>query len=335
MKMLIFDFRDSEKEFFEKHDLPDFDIEFIKEPLNEMSCLSEEQLNETDVISIFITSNLTEEVIKKFRNLRIIATRSTGYNHIDLKYCSQNNIAVFNVGKYGETSVAQYTFMLILSLVRKLIPAYLDVHNNLIQYEKYEGRDLKDLTIGILGCGSIGSSVAKMAHFFGMNVLACSYEQNAEITSFTNYCSMDELIKTSDIITLHTPLNLNTQHIINDEAIKRMKKGVYIINTARGELIDIIALYNNMLSGHVGGAALDVIECEKFAVNEIPIETEEDCSNCLTKALAVQKLLSMQNVIITPHIAYNTKESIDKLLATTFNNIRDFSKGLHTNQLRG
>ena len=155
-----------------------------------------------------------------------------------------------------------------------------------------------------------------------------------KLASFTNYCSLDELIHNSDIITLHTPLNKTTEHIINDKQIQKMKKGAYIINTARGELVDIIALYNNIISGQIGGAALDVVECDKIAINETRIEANDSCSKCLTKALAVQKLLSLPNVIITPHIAYNTKESVDKLLTTTFNSIRDYLKGMHTNQLR-
>ena len=332
MKMLLFDFRESEKEFFKTHDLKDFEIEFIKEPLNELTYLTEKQLNETDVISVFITSNVSENIIKKFKNLRIIATRSTGYNHIDLNYCIKNNIAVFNVAKYGESSVAEFTFMLILSLVRNLLPAYLDVQKNLILHENYEGRNLEQLTIGIIGCGSIGSSVAKIAKFFGMKVYIYSYEKDNEISKFCEYCDIDKLIKISDIITLHIPYTKETYHIIDDTAIKKMKKGAILINTARGELVDIIALYNNLITGHVGGAALDTIECEGFAVNDTPIDLDNN-SPCLTKALAVQKLLGMPNVIITPHIAYNTKESVNTLLNSTFNSIRDYSKGLHTNQL--
>ena len=145
MKMLFFDFRESEKEFFNNNNLTDFDIEFIKEPLNELSVLSEEQLEQTDVISVFISSNVTENVIKKFKNLRIITTRSTGYNHIDLKYCTQKNIAVFNVANYGESSVAQFTFMLILSLVRNLIPAYIDIQRSMVNHPSYEGRDINKL----------------------------------------------------------------------------------------------------------------------------------------------------------------------------------------------
>ena len=145
MKMLMFDFRDSEKKFFKNNEFPDFDITFIPEPLNEMSKLTREQYEETDVISVFISSNLTEDVLSKFKNLRVVATRSTGYNHIDVKYCSQHNIAVFNVEEYGQTSVAQFTFGLILALVRNLFPAYLDIQKkaNEITY----GIDTKTIEI--------------------------------------------------------------------------------------------------------------------------------------------------------------------------------------------
>ena len=117
MKMLLFDYRESEKKFFEKNEFKDIDITFIPEPLNEMSQLTDEMLNETDVISVFITSHVCPEVLKKFKNLRVVATRSTGFNHIDVKHCSQNNIAVFNVEQYGQDSVAQFTFTLILALL--------------------------------------------------------------------------------------------------------------------------------------------------------------------------------------------------------------------------
>ena len=140
MKMLLFDFRDSEKEFFETRDFKDIDITFIREPLNEDSELTEEQLKETDVVCVFVSSNLTSEVLGRFKNLRIIATRSTGYNHIDLMYCTKNNIAVFNVEHYGEASVAQYTTGLIISLVRNLLPAYLGMRESKLNPALYEGR---------------------------------------------------------------------------------------------------------------------------------------------------------------------------------------------------
>lgn len=334
MKMLMFDFRESEKDFFEKNEFKDIEITFIEEPLNEYSQLSEEMLEETDIISVFISSKLTEDVIKKFKNLRIITTRSTGYNHIDVKYCSQNHIAVFNVEEYGKSSVAQYTFALILALVRNLIPAYLDIQKSLINHKDYEGRNISALTIGIIGCGAIGTAVANLAKSFGMNILVNSYAQRDDIATFARYVSIDELLKESDIITLHFPYTSEHYHFLGVNEFQKMKDGVYIINTARGELIDILVLYENLVSGKVKGVALDVLECEELTFGQANLANLNDIdSKCTTSALITQKLLAMDNVIVTPHIAYNTKESIDTLLKTTFNNIRDFMKGNHNNKI--
>lgn len=334
MKMLIFDFRDSEKEFFNKYEFKDIDIKFKSEPLNDSTVLTDEELRETDVISVFITSNLTEQVISKFKNLRIITTRSTGYNHIDIKYCSQNHIAVFNVEEYGKTSVAQYTFALILALVRNLLPAYLDIQRGLVNHPDYEGRNLSSMTIGIVGCGSIGGAVANIAKSFGMRVLVSSYAKRDDIEAFAEYVSMNELLEQSDIITLHFPYTTENYHFLGAKEFEKMKNGVYIINTARGELIDIASLYENLLSGKVKGVALDVLECEELSFGQVDFQDVKGAeSRCISSALITQKLLGMDNVIITPHIAYNTQEAIEVLLETTFNNIRDFMKGNHNNKI--
>ena len=335
MKMLLFDFRESEKPFFEKNEFTDFEITFIPEPLNENFKLTEQQLEETDVVCTFINSDVTENVLKKFKNLRVVATRSTGYNHIDIKYCTQNNISVFNVEEYGQRSVAQFTIMLILALVRKLLPAYLDMKQNVVSHASYEGQNLEGMTLGMIGCGSIGGAVAHMAHTFGMNILVNSYMKRRDITPFAKYTTLEELYEKSDIISLHLPYNPENYHMISSEEFKKMKNGVYIINTARGELLDIVALYEALLCGKVAGAALDVLECEYLAVKQDNVVEDIKIANakCVTSALITQKLLSRNDVIITPHIGYNTQESVETLLETTFNNVRDFYKGMHTNQI--
>ena len=164
MKMLMFDFRDTEKEFFDNNKLVDFDLSFIGEPLNADYKLTEEQKLETDIISVFRSSNLTDKVLKQFKNLRIIATRSYGYGHIDLDYCIEHNIAVLNVEQYGEEAVAQYAIALIIVLVRNMLPAILDMKGHKINYKHYEGKKLNNLTLGIVGCGKICSAVAKIAN---------------------------------------------------------------------------------------------------------------------------------------------------------------------------
>ena len=304
MKMLMFDYRDSEEKFFKENKFSDIDITFIKEPLNEMTNLDEKFFEETDVISVFITSNVCENVIKKFKNLRIIATRSTGYNHIDVKYCSQNNIAVFNVEEYGQTSVAQYTFALILSLIRNLFPAYFDIQKNLINHPDYEGRNLDKLTLGIIGCGAIGSAVAKIANFFEMNVLVHSYAKRNDVSSFAEYTSLEYLLENSDIITLHLPYSNEVYHMIGEKEFGLMKEGVYIVNTARGELIDLVSLYDNLLSGKIKGAALDV-----FVKEPLPAD------NPLLHVKHPERLR------LAPHAAWASVEARQRLVRQIADNI--------------
>ena len=152
---------------------------------------------------------------------------------------------------------------------------------------------------------------------------------------FENKRYVEELLKKSDIITLHLPYEKELYHMLGKKEFDMMKSEVYIINTARGELIDTAILYENLLCGKVKGAAIDVFECEHFTLSqELDAEQLKDsCPKCLTSAYITQKLLGMKNVIITPHVAYNTRESVERLLEVTFNNIRDFSKGMHNNQV--
>ncbi len=335
MKMLVFDFRDSEKEFFDKNNLNDFELTFIKEPLNSETVLNERLLNDTDIISVFTTSSVTGDVLKKFKNLRIISTRSSAYDHIDTDYCTNHNIAVFNIEQYGKNSVAEYAVSLIIALVRNLLPAYFDMKNHSINHKKYEGRVLSSYTIGIIGCGAIGSAVAKIARFFGMRVLIHSYMKNPELNGSCEFVQLDELLSESDIISLHLPYDGENYHMISIEEFNKMKDGVYIVNTARGELLDIKALYDNLIKGKVAGAALDVLECEFISTykGEIANVIEDAEQHCIKAALITQKLFNMDNVIITPHIAYNTREAVNYILDETFNLIRDYLKGENTNRV--
>ncbi len=335
MKMLMFDFRESEKDFFNNKELKDFDITFFKTPLNDKIKLTEEQLNDTVVLSVFTTSDVTSNVLKKFKNLRIISTRSTAYSHIDIDYCIKHNIAVLNIDEYGRTAVAQFAMALILSLVRNILPAYFDMKNHTVNPAKYEGRILSSYTIGIIGCGSIGSAVAKIAHFFGMEILIHSYMKNNEIADMCNFVSLDELLEKSDIISLHVPFDGDNYHMIGKNEFEKMKNGVFFVNTARGELVDIKALYDNLVKGKIKAAALDVLECEFINTHngEISEVMELTDTNCVESAFVAQKLFKMSNVILTPHIAYNTVEAINYILDETFNNIRDHFKGMNTNRV--
>ena len=183
IKMLVFDYRDSEKNFFGTHELENFEITFYNDSLTEetIKFLPEELLDSTSVISVFVNSQVTKNVINAFKNLRIISTRSTGIDHIDKSSAEEKNISVINVEAYGAKSVAQFTIGLILTLVRNIIPASRFFLDGNIDCRDFIGRDLSELTLGIVGTGNIGFAVYKVAKAFGMKVLAYDLVQRQEL----------------------------------------------------------------------------------------------------------------------------------------------------------
>ncbi len=332
IKMLIFDFRTSEEKFFEDNKFESFDITFFRESLNEdtVKNLSQEQLEQTNIISVFIDSDVTQEVIDKFKNLRIVSTRSTGIDHINHKACVEKNIDVVNVGNYGAKSVAQYTIGLMIALIRRIVPASQYMINRNRPCESFIGRDISKLTIGVIGTGSIGASVCLLAKALGMKVIAYDLNHRQELLNEIEmeYVDFDTLIKNSDVISLHVPYTGDNYHMISDEQFKMMKSDVYIINTSRGEILDTIALYNAIVSQRIGGAALDVVACESysFKCSQFSKKLGEDMT-CLKEAETVNKLVAFPNVIVTPHIAYETQDAVNYLLEMTFRGILDSIKG--------
>lgn len=331
-KMLLFDFRPSENQFFEDNIIRNLEIKFFRESLNDsfIKNLSKKELEETEIISPFITSYIDENVLKNFKNLKLIATRSTGTNHIDLNACSKRNIIVANVKNYSSNAVAQYTLGLILALERNIFKAYEDMKKFTHENSKYIGRNLNNLTLGVIGTGEIGVSLSKIVNLIGMKILAYDIKPKywLEQELNLNYVDFDTLIKKSDIITIHMPYREDNYHIFSDKQFSMMKKDAFFINTARGELVDIIALYKALVTGEIKGCALDVVECEKisFAPNNLLKNLSENSKNCAIRSLIIQKILNMPNVIVTPHIAYNTLDAVNEILKETMKNIRDFYK---------
>ena len=335
MKMLFFDYRDSEKKYFETHACTGFDITFFTNNLNENTKLTEEEFNETEVISVFVSSQLTEKLINKFKNLRIIATRSTGYNHIDLEACADRNIAVLNVDGYGKYSVTQYTICVMIALIRNIVPSIKDFQLEKIIFDNYTGYDLTEMSLGVIGTGSIGASVCKIANLFGMHILAYDCKKNSDILDFVEYVTLEELYKRSNIITLHIPFIPDVYHMISNKEFEMMMDGVYIINTSRGELIDNAALYEAIQSKKVAGAALDVLECENLNMypDDFLTNIKDATCDCLSSAIINQKLMAEPNILVTPHIAYNTFHAVNTILETTFSNIRACISGKCTNRI--
>ena len=333
IKILVFDYRESERNFFGKNKFEHFDITFYSESLNEdfLQNIPREQFEGAYAISVFIDSEVTENVINAFKNLRIISTRSTGVDHINLKAAAAKNIAVINVEGYGSKSVAQFTIGLMIALVRGIVPA-----SRYITEDKrhscagFLGRDLAKLTLGVVGTGAIGSALCKMTCSMGMKVIAYDLFEKKELTTNFDieYVDFNTLLKTSDIISIHTPYTGDNFHMFSRNQFDLMKNSAYIINTSRGEILDTFALYDFLVNKKLAGAALDVVMCEQtsFRCSQFSKQLNNDII-CLEEAKIVKELAKMDNVIITPHIAYETQDSIDYILEVSFKGILDCIKG--------
>jgi len=327
MKMIFFDINGYEKNFMEEF-FPD--ALYLSTPILEISEITPE-IEDAKVISVFTSSRITNDVLKKFKNLELIALRSVGFSHVDLEYCKEKGIRVVNTPHYGDYTVAEFAFGLLLNVVRKINIANTDFENGDIKNRRYTGIELHGKTVGVIGVGSIGKRFIHIAQGFSMNVLG--YDIHHDESLGIEYVTLDELCERSDFISLHSPLTQENYHMLNSDKFKKMKKGVVIVNTARGELIDTFALYEGLMSRKVSGAGLDVIESEEitaheddylYSLNSIDKEALEDY-------MLTQKLMKIPTVIITPHIAYDTKEAIDRILNTTVSNIKNFLNGNDAN----
>ena len=318
MKTVFFDIQPYEEKFLKKAVEKHFEAKFINSPLD-INYKIQDEIKDAEILSVFITSTLSSDVLEKFPNLKFILTRSVGFSHIDLNYCKEHNIFVFNTPHYGDSTVAEFTFGILLSVIRNIEKGAQGVKKDKIEMEKYTGIELFNKTMGVIGAGSIGKNVLDIAKGFKMKTLAYDPYPSGDY----NFCPLDELIKNSDIISINAPLTENNRHLINRETISKMKDGVIITNAARGEIIDTQALLEGLLSKKIAYAALDVVECE-----EILCSKSSECAklnnikeNCLEKFYLNQKLLALSNVTITPHMAYNTKEATERILKMTGENI--------------
>lgn len=307
-----------------------FKLSFFAEALTESNLST---AKEADIVSVFIYSLLDKKNIAALPKLKLIATRSTGFNHVDLRAASSRRIPVCNVPFYGENTVAEHTFGLILALSRNIHKAYVRTTRNNFSIEGLEGWDIKGKTLGVVGAGSIGSHVIKIAKGFGMNVLAFDLNKNhfmKEVLGF-DYASLEDLLHDSDIISLHCPYNKATHHLINMRNIQLVKRGALFINTARAGIIDPAALHYALESGIFGGAGLDVFEGEDLVKDENQMLTRNVSVDHLRAVLEKNILLNRENVIITPHIAFDSVEAVERILETTVDNIKAFMAKSPTN----
>lgn len=337
------------------YDTHEDDKKILLERLNNHECVFyEESINENNVhddaeiVSIFVSSKIDTNLIEKMPNLKLISCRSAGYNNVDLNKATERGIPVVVVPTYGEHTVAEYAFSLMLSLTRMIPETIKSVKDNAcVEPAMIRGVDVYQKILGVIGTGKIGKRVIEIAKGFGMEVVAYDpYEdKEAQVTLGFRYVSLQELCTTSDIITLHSPLTKENHHLLGDEQFSSMKNGVYIINTARGELIDTKALIVGLDTGKIAGCALDVVEGEELLKEHCKITNIQarEPHELLQESFYINTLLSHPRVIITPHIAYNTKEAVARINNTTADNLVSFlsgtiinavtAKGLHMGRL--
>lgn len=324
MKAAFFEIKGWEKRYLKKR-LKEHQLAFFDEPLN---LTNVQKVKDFNIVSVFIYSKIDKTILTKLPRLTLITTRSTGYDHIDLKECKKKKIAVCNVPFYGENTVAEHTFALILSLSRNIHKAYVKAQRRDFSMEGLKGFDLKNKTLGVIGAGNIGLHVVRTAKSFGMTVLVFDVNQNsfmAEVLGF-EYVSLEKLLKKSDIISLHVPYNKHTRHLINKESIKLIKKGALLINTSRGGVVDTDALIEALDKKILAGAGLDVMEGEEFIIEEKQLLHDRKKVETLGKIVDGHILLNKDNVVFTPHISFYSQEALERILETTVDNIIAYLK---------
>jgi len=336
MKIIFFEVPESEQSAF-RDSFAGVETVFSIEKLDEDNVSLAEG---ADALSVFVNSVVSQSIIDKLPSLKFIATRSTGFDHVDVKYATEKGIAVSNVPGYGSHTVAEFAFALLLNLSRKVYTANEQLREEAsFDIFPFRGFDLFGKTLGVIGTGRIGKNVIDIAKGFGMQVLA--YDLHPDEAYATSkgfkYDTLDAVLQNSDVLTLHAPYTPENHHLINKEKFSIMKKGVYLINTARGELIDTDALVWALNEGIVAGAGLDVLEGERQLKEEMEILADPMKSDHISNYKTLFEdhvLIDLPNVVVTPHIAFYSKEAEGEIIKTTVDNIQGFINKAPINLLK-
>ncbi len=321
MEIAFFEIEEWQEKYL-RNKLKGHKLKFFREHLNHKHL---NKIKDVEVLGIFIYSHINEEIVSELPKLKLICTMSTGYDHIDINFCRAKTITVCNAATYAQNTVAEHTFSLILALSNKIYDSVYRVKKRNFSLNDLTGIDLKDRILGVVGAGKIGANVIKMARGFGMRVLVYDVFKNKNLARKLNfkYVSLDYLLKKSDVVSLHCPLTKENIHLLNKNKLNKMKKDAILVNTARGKLIDTIALADAVKKGKLWGVGLDVLENEK--------EIKKNPRNLFNSRDPLFKaenfLLKQKNVLITPHNAFNSEESLYRLLDETVGNIKAFTKG--------
>lgn len=334
MKIAFFETEPWEQSYLSER-LPGHALSFTEERIDAEHIPAE---TDADVISVFTNCRVDKAVIDALPNLKFVSTRSTGYDHLDLASLSAKSVPVSFVPSYGENTVAEHAFGLLLNISRKICQSYDRIREDgSFELDGLQGFDLMGKTIGVIGTGRIGQHSVRIAKGFGMNVIAFDAYPNDKLAAELGfrYVPLEELLASSDVITIHVPELPTTHHLINMSNISLIKKGAVLINTARGSIVETAALVKALNDGILGGAGLDVLE------EEVPTKDEREFltsgrteGHDLMTVLQNHLLIDMPNVIITPHNAFNTREALQRILDTTIESINKFAEGAPINLVK-
>jgi D-lactate dehydrogenase len=326
VKIAFFGVKSWEREAIEKATvkLPCFGVGIFEEEVQDNLELAAKY----EIISTFIYSRVDKAALDKLPNLKMIATRSTGMDHIEVAECQKRGIEVKNVPVYGSKTVAEYTMALMLAVAKRIVVAHQSVEEGEFSPEGLTGVDLEGKTLGVIGVGKIGQNVIKLARAFGMKVVAVERTADEKLAKRLGfkYVTLEDLLKVSDFVTLHVPYFPETHHLINRQNIKLMKPGSYLINTSRGPLVESEAIVWALNKKILAGVGLDVTEEEALVENISVVMTDKTRKEDLKEVLSFHLLRDRDDVVFTPHNAFNTKEAIERIIATTVTNINDFIK---------
>lgn len=314
---------------------PEHEVACTREPLDERTVADHA---DAEVVTTFVGSRLGGEVLDRLPRLRLIATRSTGYDHIDLGLCAARGITVCNVPDYGDHTVAEHAFALLLAVSRRLVEAVERTRRGDFSTARLRGFDLRGRTLGVVGTGRIGRRAIGIAKGFGMEVIAfdtCPDDAAARFLGF-RYAPLERVLAEADVLTLHVPATPETHHLLSDRAFAAMKPGAVLINTARGNVVNVAALVRALADGRLAAAGLDVLPEEPLIREEAQIfrvggQQPQD----LRALVANHVLLRFPNVLVTPHNAYNTEDAVRRIIRTTLDNIEAFARGTPVNVVLG
>jgi D-lactate dehydrogenase len=330
MKIVFFEVPKAEQDFFSQA-LKGTNVSFYEEKLTEENV---GKASEAEIISVFTNSVVSKNIIDMLPGLKFINTNSTGYDHVDINYCKEKGIAVSNVPVYGSQTVAEFTFGLLLNLSRRIYWGYHQLREGTsFDLSQLEGFDLEGKTLGVVGTGKIGQNVVQIAKGFRMNVVATDPFPKPELAKEFGfeYVSLDDLLSQADIVTVHVPYLPETHHLLNSNNLAKIKKGAVLINTARGEIVETEGLLSALKDGRIKAAALDVLEGERDLKEEsIFISTPDSKIERMEKMRKLVEdhiLIDLPNVIVTPHMAFFTKEAVGRIMQTTVDNIKNFIAG--------